>query len=125
MEEYRPVKRHLTPSEAEGDIFKDSGMHAAILVSNFVNVTLLANAKQTEAAPLSACRGRSFLQSRILDSYDENDHKNTLLQAKVLHSKFYLTKSTKMLASNILEVQKIKELIMQNRPFQDNELMWS
>lgn len=40
-------------SEARGDIFKDSGKHAAILVSHYVNVTLLTSSEHTRS--LSFC----------------------------------------------------------------------
>lgn len=56
-EEYCSVKRNLKPSEAEGDIFKDSGMYTAILVSNLVNVTLLTETKQTKACPAISQQG--------------------------------------------------------------------
>lgn len=50
LEENCSAKRNLAPNEAEGDIFKDSGTRAAILVSNVVNVTLLTKIETDKSA---------------------------------------------------------------------------
>lgn len=57
LEENCPVKKNLAPKEAEGDIFKDNGTRAAILVSNVVNVTLLTNVQTDKCATCSEPAG--------------------------------------------------------------------
>lgn len=60
LEKYCSVKIPLNPSEAEGDIFKDSGTRTAILLSNFLNVTLLTKIQLTEARPAVCQQGAKF-----------------------------------------------------------------
>lgn len=62
LEKYCSMKSPLNPSEAEGDIFKDSGTRTAILLSNFLNETLLTKTQQTEACS-AVCQQGAKLHS--------------------------------------------------------------
>ncbi len=49
--------------------------------------------------------------------------RNTLLQVKVMHSKFNTGKSASIIMKLDLKVPKLKVLIVQNGPFQSNVTM--